>query len=138
MRNADDVAWLETLVWPEHHSRRERLHAAARIVSSHPPHLVAGDILERIPELVRQAPAGSRVVVFHSAVLVYLTPQHRAEFVAMMAQLPDVTWISNEGEYVLPDIADKVTTDVDGRTILAVDGEPVALVGPHGQSYQRL
>ena len=138
VRNADDVAWLQTLVWPEHHARRERLHAAARIVSSHPPHLVAGDILERIPELVRQAPAGSRVVVFHSAVLVYLTPQHRAEFVAMMAQLPDVTWISNEGEYVLPGIADKVTTDVDGRTILAVDGEPVALVGPHGQSYQRL
>lgn len=35
-----------------------------------------------------------------------------------------------------PFIADGVTKPIGGRTILAVNGEPVALVGPHGQSYE--
>jgi hypothetical protein len=55
-----------------------------------------------------------------------------------MRSLPAVTWISNEGAGVLPDITRKVRADIAGRTILAVDGEPVALVGPHGQSFEGL
>lgn len=138
VRDEDQLAWLETLVWPEHQTRRERLHAAASIAASDPPHLVRGDILQEIPELVARAPRGAHVVVFHSAVLAYLAPERRAEFAELMAGMPDVTWISNEGAPVLPSITAKASEAVDGRTILAVNGEPIALVGPHGQSYQRL
>lgn len=88
--DADQLAWLETLVWPEHAERRERLHRAAEIVASDPPHLVAGDIIDRIPELVAQAPADCRVVVFHSAVLVYLTEERRNVFVDLMRSMDDV------------------------------------------------
>lgn len=138
VRDAEQMHWLETLIWPEHEERRQRLHAAATVVAEDPPHLVRGDIVDEIPALVEQAPEGAHVVVFHSAVLVYLTPERRAEFVEMMAGMPDATWISNEGEHVVPVITEKVTADMRGRTILAVNGQPVALVGPHGQSYQRL
>ncbi len=142
LRDAEQLAWLEALVWPEHEARRVRLRAAAELIAADPPHLVAGDIVERVPALVAQAPAGAHIVVFHSAVLAYLTPQRRAEFVAMMRAMQheraNVTWISYEGVQVLPEIAAKAGVNAHGRMVLAVDGEPVALVGPHGQSFQRL
>jgi len=138
VRDGDQLAWLEALVWPEHEARRVRLHAAAAVAAADPPTLVRGDILDAIPGLVERAPPGSRVVVFHSAVLVYLAPERRDAFVDMVSSLPDVTWISNEGEGVLPSIAQQVREPIHGRTIVAVDGQAVALVGPHGQSYQAL
>lgn len=134
----EQMTWLETLVWPEHEARRARLHAAATLVASDPPRLVRGDLLETVPRLIDDAPAGSHVVVFHSAVLVYLDPERRERFAAMMTANPEVTWISNEGFDVLPRITARVPRSPDGRTILAVNGSPVALVGAHGQSYEAL
>ncbi|WP_229382356.1 DUF2332 domain-containing protein [Microbacterium schleiferi] len=134
----DQLAWLETLIWPEHTERRHRLHAAAGLVADDPPLLVAGDIVDRVPALVEQAPAEAHVVVFHSAVLVYLAEERRAEFAELMQSMHNVTWISNEGAGVLPFISEQVSAEIRGRTILARDGRPVALVGPHGQSFERL
>ncbi|SDI87021.1 hypothetical protein SAMN04488693_1291 [Arthrobacter subterraneus] len=130
--------WLETLVWPEHDARRTRLRSAATISAAEPPAIRRGDLVQAIPDLVHAAPHGARVVVFHSAVLVYLEPERRAQFAALMRSMPDVTWISNEGEHVLPEVAEQITAPVNGRTILAVNGRAKALVGPHGQSYERL
>ena len=138
VRDADALAWLETLIWPEHVARRERLHAAAALAAADPPELVRGDLIDEIPRLVARAPAGSRIVVFHSAVLVYLDPDRRRLFADLMASLPDVTWIGNEGAGVFPAITERVQADIGGRFVLAVDGDPVALTGPHGQSYEAL
>jgi hypothetical protein len=132
------VEWLEALVWPEHYARRTRLSAAAAIAAAAPPTLLSGDLLETLPTLVDQAPRGSRIVVFHSAVLVYLEPDRRSRFVELMRSMPDVTWVSNEGEHVLPSVAGQVAVPIGGRTVVAVDGVPRALVGPHGQSYDAL
>ena len=134
----EQMAWLDTLIWPEHDARRERLREAARIAASDPPELVRGDLLTGIPQLIARAPAGAHVVVFHSAVLVYLDPERREEFARRMLALENVTWISNEGAGVLPAVADQIDTPADGRLILSVDGKPVALTGPHGQSYTTL
>lgn len=70
------------------------------------------------------------MVVFHSAVLVYLAADQRQAFAEQMLALDDVTWVSNEGSGVFPFSTDQVEKPVAGRTILAVDGKPVALVGP--------
>lgn len=138
VRDADQVNWLETLVWPEHDTRRERLHAAASLVAADPPDLMHGDLLEAVPTLVERAPSGSSIIVFHSAVLNYLSSERRQSFAHLMSTLPDVTWISNEGPGVLPAVTEQVDVGINGETILAVDGRPVALVGPHGQSYRSL
>lgn len=134
----DQIAWLETLVWPEHDERRHRLRTASNIAAEDPPHLIAGDLIDQIPRLIEEAPRGSHIVVFHSSVLVYLEPERRQEFSDLMMSMPDITWISNEGADVLPSIRTQVTTQIDGRTILAVNGKALALVGPHGQSYSAL
>ncbi|MEI3868133.1 DUF2332 domain-containing protein [Microbacterium sp. CCNWLW134] len=132
------LTWLETLIWPEHDHRRRRLDAAAAIAAADPPHLEQGDILERVPGLVSRAPRGARVVVYHSSVVMYLDAERRAAFADLMRSLDDVTWVSNEGSDVFTGITMKAGVDAGGRNILAVNGEPLALAGTHGQSYEAL
>jgi len=135
----DDVRWLDALIWPEQQQRRDRLHAAARIARTDPPHLVTGDLLTDLPALAAQAPANATLVVFHSAVLTYVAPEVRAAFADLLRGLPG-HWISNEGAGVLPEPASAVGVDADGpaRFLLALDGQPVALTGPHGQEIRWL
>lgn len=138
LADADELAWLETLIWPEHQERRDRLHAAARIALQEPARIVAGDLVEAVPDLVRQAPAEARIVVFHTWVLYYLSPEHREAFRTALAEFPNITWISSEPYGVLPWVDQRHKTPFDHRVTLAVNGKPAALVGTHGQSFEAL
>jgi hypothetical protein len=135
----DARSWLESLVWPEHHDRRERIARAAAILAQQPPLLIAADLNEALAEVAAAAPPHARLVVFHSAVLAYLRPEQRARFRRTVEGL-DCTWISNEASAVFPDIAAKLPegTTTDGRFILAVDGVPTALTSPHGRTYEAI
>lgn len=129
----DDMAWLEALVWPDQPDRGARLHAAIALAREDPPRIVAGDLLTALPALAAEAPAGATLVVFHTAVLAYITdPDARAGFVRSVRDLPAV-WISNEAPYVFPDIAARLAMPVRRDAfLLAVDGEPTAWTDPHG------
>lgn len=133
----DAMAWLATLVWPEHDDRRAQLEKAVALARTDPPTLVRGDLLEELPGLIDRAAAyAPEVVVFHSAVIAYLDDPGRRRFAAMMADLVDsgaCHWVSNEGRRVLPG----VTGDLDvpsGRFVLGVDGRAVAHTHGHGRS----
>ena len=134
--HADDLAWLEALIWPEHDDRRARLQAAARIAAAHPPRIVAGDLNERIAALAAEAPAEATLVVFHTVVLAYLREPDRARFVEAVRTLPG-HWLSAEARSVLPGIA--VRDDVENDStdlVLALDGEQLAWVQPHGRAIR--
>lgn len=135
VRSADDMRWLESLVWPEQTDRAARLRAAIGIAQADPPLLVRGDLNEQIASLVSQAPAGATVVVFHTAVLAYLDPPGRTAFAALMQSLP-VRWISNETPLTFPSIAALAPPAPVERelTLLALDGQPLAYATPHGQA----
>ncbi|MFD3484996.1 DUF2332 domain-containing protein [Streptomyces sp. NPDC058665] len=125
----EDRSWLECLVWPGQTARHERLVSALATAQRHPVPVHEGDLLEALPALVAQAPPDTRVVVFHSAVLVYVSPQLRADFAALAREL-DVVWIANEGPGVVADV-----TPPQFETspfVLTVDGAPVAFTHPHG------
>ena len=94
-----DVRWLQTLVWPGQAARLERLSAAVDVARAEPPLLVAGDLNATVRELADQAPSGATLVIFHSAVLVYLSPVDRARFISTVTDLPG-HWISNEGSSI--------------------------------------
>ena len=135
VRDAEDMQWLESLVWPEQKDRRQRLRGAVAVARSEPPHLVRGDLNRTIRDLVAEAPSGATPVVFHSAVLAYLPPEERESFAATMRELP-CRWISNEAVGVLPSVAGRLGRAApEGRTVfaLALDEQPVAFTGPHGQ-----
>lgn len=136
-RDADAMAWLEALVWPDQPERLSRLRAAVAVARADPPRVVAGDLLTDLPALAAQAPGeaprGARLVVFHTAVLAYVAdPEARVRFARGVRAL-NAVWISNEAPGVFPEIAAKVPVPRPrGAFLLAVDGEPVAWTDPHG------
>ncbi|MEV0355198.1 DUF2332 domain-containing protein [Nocardia sp. NPDC050697] len=126
----DDRRWLETLVWPGQAARVERLRAALDIAAAEPPRLIAGDLNEHLADLVHELASAATVVVFHSAVLGYLSPPERERFRRTVTGLP-CHWVSNEAPGVFPDFAPEPPPR---QFVLAVDQRAVAFTGPHGQS----
>lgn len=141
LRREDDREWLETLVWPGMEYRLDRIHAGAQLVAAQPPSLLRGDLSGSLPQVLAQVPAGVTPVVFHSAVLAYLPLEDREAFVRQV-RAAGARWVSNEGAGILPEITAKLPDgDGDGdRTafVLALDGEPIARTGPHGQYARAL
>lgn len=136
--DADAAGWLETLVWPGDEARARRLRQALQVARRDPPRVVKGDLLSDLPALAAQAPADATLIVFHTAVLRYVEAEDRERFVDTVRDLRAV-WISNESPAVFPRIAAKLDAKPPGdRFLLAVDGAPVALTGPHGQSIDWL
>ncbi|WP_278262868.1 DUF2332 domain-containing protein [Nocardia sp. AG03] len=130
-----DRDWLAALVWPGQEHRAARLRAACAIAAADPPKIIVGDLIEKVTELVATAPRDSTVVVFHSAVLNYLSPAARAEFRTTVRALP-CHWISQEGPGVLPWLTDQLPgrDSDDAQLVVALDEVALAYAGPHGQS----
>ncbi|MEV7350100.1 DUF2332 domain-containing protein [Micromonospora chalcea] len=128
-----DRAWLEALIWPEHRHRRERLRAAAAVAAADPPLLVRGDLVDDLPALAEQAPAGATLVVFHSSVLYQVPKARRDAFTALVRTLPG-HWIANEDPSVLPHAALPEPPAEGFHNVLALDGRPLAWTRGHGQA----
>ena len=130
-----DRAWLRALIWPGPAAadRLARLDRAAAIAAREPARMLAGHVLDRLPEAVASVPEGCTVVVFHTAVLPYLPSAERAAFVELVGRLP-VRWIAQEGTGLLPAVDDRLPgrDDARGRFVLSLDGRPVAWTAPHG------
>ena len=139
------IDWLATLIWPgpDHDPRVARLRGAAAVAASDPPPILQGDILEVLPDVAAQAPADATLVVFHSAVLLYLDAEQRERFARIVGGLGDllgrpVVWLSNETRGTLAAIDAQLPVDAvtSGRFVQTVDGRPVALAGQHGAVYE--
>ncbi|MFI5893724.1 DUF2332 domain-containing protein [Actinoplanes sp. NPDC051513] len=131
--NPADVRWLESLIWPEHAHRRERLRAAAETAKQNPPLLIKGDLVDDLPALAERAPTGATLVVFHTSVLYQVPVERREAFIRLVRDLPG-HWISVENPAVLeyeslPDPPDETL-----HNVLALDGRPLAWCRPHGQA----
>jgi hypothetical protein len=126
----DDVRWLSCLVWPGEGDREQRLAAAIAAARRDPPVVHRGDLLTDLPALAAQAPAEATLVVYHSAVLAYVTPADRLRFAGTVRALPAV-WLSNEGPTVLPGMP--VPAYQGAPFVLARDGQtPIAFTDSHG------
>jgi hypothetical protein len=126
----DDVRWLSCLVWPGEGDREQRLAAAIAAARRDPPVVHRGDLLTDLPALAALAPADATLVVYHSAVLAYVTPRDRQRFASIVRGLPAV-WLSNEGPRVLPDVP--VPVYQGAPFVLVRDGQaPIALTDSHG------
>jgi len=137
LRDADAMAWLETLVWPEQDERRARLRTAVDLTRADPARIVTGDLLDLLPDLVGEAAGHGPVVVFHTAVIAYLEPPDRERFHALMTTLVDAGrchWVSNESPQVLPGVTATGPERPDGSSafVLGVDGRARAWTHGHG------
>lgn len=69
LRDAEQLRWLQALIWPEHIERHARLIAAAAELDASPVELHRGDGAELLPDLVRTAPRDAALVVYATVAL---------------------------------------------------------------------
>jgi hypothetical protein len=135
--DADDVRWLEALLPPDRPERRARLLAAVAAVHDDPPLVVRGDALAALPALAVAARAeapGATLVIAALGTLVYLAPDERNGVVDAASAL-GARLLTFEGAGVLPGVAERLlglSAPHPTPFVLAVDGEPLAHAGPHG------
>lgn len=137
------VRWLLACVWPDHHERRRRLQGALDVARAEPPVVSAGDLVDDLPALLDEVPDDAQLVVFHSAVLTYVSPDRRqafGEILAAASKRRDIWCLSNEGPGVVREMAALAPPPSDPRFLLGRTrfsngrrhDELLALAHPHG------
>lgn len=135
----DDVTWLETLVWPEDRARLVRLRAAIKVSQSNSPIVERGDLRHDLPKLIAMAPRDSTVVVFHTAVLNYVSEMEDRNRFAEDMLASDAVWLCNESPRVFPELSAQAgPSPSNGLFLLSLNGKPIGWTGPHGQSIHWL
>jgi hypothetical protein len=143
VRDDDAIRWLLACVWPDHPERRRRLEAAIEIARIDRPSVSAGDLVDDLPVVLAAVPSDAQLVVFHSAVLTYVSPDRRQAFADVLADASkrrEIVWVSNEAPGVLREMTALAPSVSEGRFLLGrthfVDGrrrdELLALAHPHG------
>jgi hypothetical protein len=136
----DDVRWLSCLVWPGEGNRAERLAAAVAAARRDPPAVHRGDLFPDLSALAAQAPPDATLVVFHSAVLAYVTTADRPRFARAVGSVIGRrrgAWLSNEAPRVVPGVpltsGQLRQAQENAALVLARDGRtPLALADGHG------
>ena len=134
IRDPEQTAWLEALVWPGEGNRLALLHAAIEIAREDPPPLVRGDLRHDLAALAAGAPADATLVIFHTAVLAYVPdPADRAAFARTIGGL-DAVWIANEAPGLLEGAERPAHPWPAGfdPLMLSLDKRPIAWTDPHG------
>jgi uncharacterized protein DUF2332 len=110
---------------------------------SDPPYVVRGDLVDDLAMLLAEAPPDARLVVFHSAVLGYVSAERRTAFAPVLAGASndrEIVWVSNEAPGVVSKPAASPPPGVELRFSVACTifrrgvgaDELLALVHPHG------
>jgi hypothetical protein len=135
VHDSDDVAWLEALVWPGEQDRCDRLRQALVVARKNPPHVTRGDLRVDLTSVVADAPRDATLVVFHTAVLAYISPHYRcADFANAIARI-GAKWISSEAPIVSPCEDERVKAGCPvGQFLLVENTRPIAYTDPHGTS----
>lgn len=128
-----DLDWLRACIWPEHHQRRNRLDRAVTVAAADPPPILRGDLNAEIDRLLESTPKEATTVVWHSAVLSYLTADQRNVFAQTMNSHPEVVWVSNEAPGVVDGLVTSLPPPASNAFVLGLNGtEVLAYTDPHG------
>ncbi|MEO8529364.1 MAG: DUF2332 domain-containing protein [Pseudolysinimonas sp.] len=128
--NPADREWLEALIPLDRTGRRSRLRQALTTAEVDPPVVLCGDALDDLAQVAAAAPHGIPLVVVSLGTLVYLAPSAREEFPRAVAAL-GARLVTLEAEGIADRTAARSAPEHTGF-VLALDGEPIAQVSPHG------
>lgn len=101
------VRWVLACVWSDHPERRRRLAGAIDLARVDPPSVNVGDLVDHLPAILANVPSDAQLVVFHSAVLSYVSPDRRQAFADVLANASarrDVVWVSNEAPGIIREV----------------------------------
>lgn len=145
LRDENDVRWQLACVWPDT-GRLPRSRVAFEQARDADLHVVRGDAVDTVADVVDSLPADCVPVVLTTWALAYLPRERRLEFDAVLAGLGErrpLAWISGEGPGVVSHFADvEPVTDAMGTTastlglvVFSSAGADATLLGfahPHG------
>lgn len=131
VRDPEDRAWMDALIWPGERERAARIAAASEIVAADPALLLAGDAEERLGALVASAPPDATLVVTTPGMLVYLRRDARESLIRRIRAV-GARWITIDPVR----LHDGWHTDADGGFAVGVDGELVADADPLGRWWE--
>jgi ankyrin repeat protein len=100
----DGVAWLEALIWPEHHERREQLQAALAIAQNIPMRMVAGDATKLLAGVVESIPPEQVPCIFQTHTLNQFSFESRTQLMKTLNELGskrELLFISRENRLAL-------------------------------------
>src|SRR5690606_24655635 len=127
--DADDRAFLTSLVWPGEKGRVARIEAALDIVAAEKPLLIAGDASDPavLQAAAAQAPRGATLVVTTPGVLPPAPGAGRERLVAALRDLAAV-WLSIDPAGLHDAWEPPVDPASWGGFVLSRDGVPLAAV----------
>jgi hypothetical protein len=135
IKDPEQITWLEALVWPDEGNRLQLLRAALEVAHHSPLQVIQGDLRTDLRALVARMPADATRVVFHTAVLGYLSSaDERSAFRQAMKDL-EVVWISNEPPALFPNMTQGLSKPWPlGLFLLSMNRRPMTWTDPHGAS----
>ena len=104
LNDPDGIAWLEALIWPEHHDRREQLRSAIRVARTVPIQMVKGPATTLLAGIVNAIPADQVPCIFQTHSLNQFTPEARAKLMKTIDQLGsrrEMFFISRDNRLVM-------------------------------------
>lgn len=134
-RDDRDRRWLQGLVWPGEEGRAQRVTAALDIAAADPPHLVAGDALDRIDALAAEAPGGATLVITTPGVLVHIPREARIALVDRIRGLA-ARWVTIDPPALLDVWRPPVVAEEWPGFVVALDGEVRAAADPLGRRWE--
>jgi hypothetical protein len=135
IKDSEQIAWLEALVWPDEGNRLHLLRAALKVAHQCPVRVAQGDLRTDLRALVVQMPEDATRVVFHTAVLAYLSSADERSAFAQTLRGLDIVWVSNERPEVFPDVTQGLSKPWPrGQFLLSMNRRPIAWTDSHGAS----
>ncbi|SRR5579884_252320 len=83
--NEQDVRWLRACIWPEEAWRYQLLDHVLEVAQQNPPHILAGDACDLLPDLLATIPAEHTVCLYHSYALLQNPPSVRERIFDLLA-----------------------------------------------------
>lgn len=130
--NADDLRWLDALIWPEHEERRQSLRRAAAIAADYPPRIIAGDALHTLPAALAAAPADATLLLYESHTLNQWPAEARSRLNALLtdhSRQRDLYFVSTEQRAR----AEQTSIELTSYWAGAVSTRRLAYCQEHGQ-----
>ncbi|WJE17178.1 DUF2332 domain-containing protein [Halobacillus sp. ACCC02827] len=68
LTSEEDYLWLKALIWPEHEDRIANFEDSVKQLRLQPPHLIEGDGVGLLTEVIEEIPADTTLCIFHTHV----------------------------------------------------------------------
>ncbi|HTN54893.1 MAG TPA: DUF2332 domain-containing protein [Microbacterium sp.] len=135
VREAEDRAWMQALIWPGEHERAERIAGAIAIAQSDPPLLLEGDAASRLDDVLTTVPPCATPVITTPGMLVYLPRAARSSLIDRIRR-SGARWVTIDH----PGLHDGWRPPIDPARFdgfaVALDGRAVADADPLGRWWE--